>query len=263
MNDKKLYGFIIDLKSTFTSLNFWGSIVAVGLLAITLPSRGCLLDRLFELMKGPSYHFMSDGGLPKFMVWMMPHTLLSVIIGKETEVLLNCLQFRLPRYMNRSSFWISHSFKTIIVCISYYFFMFIAIVGIALLTGNFMPGVSSQTGSMVHIDIDNTHLLIMLLSIRVCLPMCIILQVQSFCQIVSRDAFFGGVAFVLLVAVPAFVPEGFLSKLIWGNWLILSRSIYMKPENGIDDLTVFIGSFTSFLLIQGAGFCLFENKNWY
>lgn len=115
MIKRRVYGFAIDLKSTLTSLNLWGSIVAVTLFAFTLPSRGCMLDRLFELLKSPIYQFMDDGGLPKFMAWMMPHTLVSVIIGRETEVLLNCIQFRLPRYRYRSSFWLSHSIKIIFI----------------------------------------------------------------------------------------------------------------------------------------------------
>ncbi len=262
MIKRSVYGFAIDLKSTLISLNLWGSIVAVTLFAFTLPSRGCMLDRLFELLKGPIYQFMNDGGLPKFMAWMMPHTLVSVIIGRETEVLLNCIQFRLPRYRYRSSFWLSHSLKTIFITIVYYL-LCSSVVGVAVLTGNVMPGVSLQMGRLIHTDNDNTVLLMSLLFFRACLPMCIILHVQSFCQVAFRSAFAGGVAFVLFVAVSAFIPESVFSKYMIGNWLILSRSIHMHANTGINDTMILIGVFVSFILIQAVGLRLFKNRSWY
>lgn len=263
MNKKRIHGFMIDLKNTFVSRSLWESVFSVALLSFTLPSRGCLLDRLFEMLKGPIYQFMRDGSLTQFMSWMMPHTLLSVIIGKETEVLLNCLQFRLPRYRARSSFWFSHSLKTAVVCVAYYSLLSALAVGFAALAGHTMPGASGQMGGPVLIDNNNTYLLLILLLIRVCLPMCAILQIQSFFHIAFRSAFWGGISFVLFIAVPAFLPEGSFSGLFIGNWLIWSRSAYAASEYGISMTAVLLGTFVSLLLVQGLGAGLFRSKNWY
>ena len=263
MGARRIHGFLIDIKNSLASFNIWGSILSVTLLTFLLPTHGCLLDRLFELYKGPPFYFMNDGGLMRFMAWMMPHTMVSVIIGKETELLIECQRLRLPRYRHRISFWLSHSIKTVIICTIYYSLQFILIIALTMLTGNNRPGVSSQSGHLMHASIDNTCLLIILLFIRVCPPMFVILQTQSLFHIAFRSAYVGGIAFILLVAAPAFFPENSFSKYIVGNWMILSRSIYMDSQSTINDMTVIIGVSTIFLLIQALGFCLLTRKNWY
>ena len=257
-------GLMIDLKQTLRSMYFWGSVIAVCFLTLLFVTPGrSVLDTLMELFKGPPYEFMVDGGLTKFMIWLTPHTLLSVLIGRETEIHMDCMQFRLPRYKSPLSFWNSLGLKTVVVCALYYAFIFTLVVLMSMLSGHIMPGVSGMVLQAPGINMDDTWLLLGALYLHTVIPMIVVLLIQSLLHIGFDRSILGGISFILLVAVSAFMPEMSFMKYNVGNWIIFVRSAYVLTQNGVETLTILLGSLVYLLLIAIAATLLFRNRNWY
>lgn len=263
MMGQKLKGLMIELKNTALSGHLWLSILVVALLGRTFPATGAVLDRLFLLFQGPGFDFMYDRGLPMLMAWMTSHTLLSVLIGKETETLLGCIRYRLPRYKSPLSFWYFNTLKIAAICGMYYLLMFAAIVLSGWALGEQMPGVSAALTKARQIDLDNTGLLIGELYLRAALPMFVIMLLQSLLHLATRRALPGGVVFVGLAAVSAFIPPGTISRFLPGNWMIFERSIHVIPQAGIDQAAIGYGCLAGFLLIQAGAWVVFRRKQWY
>lgn len=263
MTGRKLKGLLIELKNTALSRHLWLSVSGVTLLGCTFPATGAVLDRLFQLFQGPGFDFMYARGLPMLMAWMISHTLLSVLIGKETEVLLDCIQYRLPRYKSPLSFWRFNTVKTAVVCGMYYLILFAAVILSSWALGERMPGVSAALTKARQIDLDDTALLIGALYLRAALPMYVLLLLQSLLHFATRSALPGGVAFVGLTAASALIPPGTLSRYLPGNWMVFERSVHVLPQEGVDAAVIFYGYLVIFLIVQAAAWAVFRRKQWY
>lgn len=207
-----------------TVIGILRSPLAVSFIAITIvvgmmqEGGDSFTDRLYAYQAGVEYFFIEPIELKALMTWMLPHLLLSVLIGRHLEDALVMARFALPRYGSAYRWWVEEVLSIWGVIALYYFTTYTAVV---------VASFAIQPGPFA--DVVPVSLTIIGQSVMI---MTVLMTIQIAVHTFTRNAAAGAGVFFIILLISIFFPVREYARFAIGNWMMYRRSARVSELDG-------------------------------
>ncbi|MEF9974409.1 MAG: hypothetical protein RR296_10585 [Clostridia bacterium] len=234
------------LKSyLFTPMFMLCVMISVGV-GVAFSSSYPLVGGLYRYQAGVPYMFVENVDLKRVIEWMIPHLLVSLIVGRQTEESLGTARYELPRYQSPMQWWLRVNLAAYGLIVLFYLLIFGSLWGVSVMGGR---AYSAEDWSIW-----------LSMIAQIMLTMAALMTGQMVVHLYTQRSIYAAGAFFLVILLSVFLPSQDSARYAMGSWMMYCRSQVISGECGYAPQTVLLGNLGILCLEYGCVYILFRFK---